>query len=75
MTPLTIAIVPAVAGAMTKGNWQEAEQTSEDAMRLASVISMPMGVGLAVLSYPIVNVLYPNSNAAGPGLFFSSVWC
>ena len=68
MTPLTIAIVPAVAGAMTKGNWQEAEQTSEDAMRLASVISMPMGVGLAVLSYPIVNVLYPNSNQAGPGL-------
>jgi stage V sporulation protein B len=29
---------------------------------------MPMGVGLAVLSYPIVNVLYPNSNQAGPGL-------
>ena len=68
MTPLTIAIVPAVAGAMAKGNWEEAEQTSEDAMRLASVISMPMGVGLAVLSYPIVNVLYPNSNQAGPGL-------
>ena len=37
-------------------------------MRIASVISMPMGVGLSVLSYPIVNVLYPNSNAAGPGL-------
>ena len=68
MTPLTIAIVPAVAGAMAKGNWEEAEQTSEDAMRLASVISMPMGVGLAVLSFPIVNVLYPNSNEAGPGL-------
>ena len=37
-------------------------------MRIASVISMPMGVGLAVLSYPIVNVLYPNSNESGPGL-------
>ncbi|MBQ9663979.1 MAG: polysaccharide biosynthesis protein [Oscillospiraceae bacterium] len=68
MTPLTIAIVPAVAGAIARGNRAEAEQTSEDAMRIASVISMPMGVGLAVLSYPIVNVLYPNSNAAGPGL-------
>ena len=68
MTPLTIAIVPAVAGAIAKGNRQEAEKTSEDAMRMASVISMPMGVGLAVLSYPIVNVLYPNSNEAGPGL-------
>ena len=27
-----------------------------------------MGVGLTVLAYPIMNVLYPNSNAAGPGL-------
>ena len=68
MTPLTIAIVPAVAGAMAKGNRAEAARTSEDAMRIASVISMPMGVGLAVLSFPIVNVLYPRSNAAGPGL-------
>jgi stage V sporulation protein B len=68
MTPLTIAIVPAVAGAIAKGNRIEAEKTSEDAMRMASVISMPMGVGLAVLSFPIVNVLYPNSNEAGPGL-------
>lgn len=68
MTPLTIAIVPAVAGAMAIGKKAEAEKTSEDAMRIASVISMPMGVGLSVLSYPIVNVLYPNSNSAGPGL-------
>ncbi|MBQ8075716.1 MAG: polysaccharide biosynthesis protein [Oscillospiraceae bacterium] len=68
MTPLTIAIVPAVAGAMARGNKAEAEKTSEDAMRIASVISMPMGIGLAVLSEPIVNVLYPNSNAAGPKL-------
>ena len=68
MTPLTIAIVPAVAGAIARGNRREAEKTSEDAMRMASVVSMPMGVGLAVLSYPIVNVLYPNSHRAGPGL-------
>ena len=37
-------------------------------MRMASVISMPMGVGLAALAFPIVNVLYPNSHLAGPGL-------
>ena len=68
MTPLTIAIVPAVAGAIAKGKREEAEKTSEDAMRMASVISMPMGVGLAALAFPIVNVLYPNSHPAGPGL-------
>ena len=68
MTPLTIAIVPAVAAAIAKGNRKEAARNSEDAMRIASVISMPMGAGLSVLAYPIVNVLYPNSNEAGPGL-------
>ena len=68
MTPLTIAIVPALAAAMARGNRTEAEKTSEDAMRMASVVSMPMGVGLAILAFPIVNVLYPNSNEAGPGL-------
>ena len=68
MTPLTIAIVPAVAGAIAKGKRGEAEKTAEDAMRMASVISMPMGVGLAALAFPIVNVLYPNSHPAGPCL-------
>lgn len=68
MTPLTIAIVPAVAGALAKGNRAEATGSSEDAMRIASVISMPMGAGLAVLSYPIVNVFYSDSHVSGPGL-------
>ena len=68
MTPLTIAIVPAVAGAIAGGSREEANRSSEDAMRISSVISMPMGVGLMVLAYPIVNVLYPGSHEAGPGL-------
>lgn len=68
MTPLTISIVPAVAAALARGNREEAEKNSEDAMRIASVISMPMGAGLAVLASPIVTVLYPNSHEAGPGL-------
>ena len=35
---------------------------------ISSAIALPMGLGLAVLSYPIMNILYPNSNEAGPGL-------
>ena len=68
MTPLTIAIVPAVARAIAQGNRQEADKNAEDAMRLASVISMPMGVGLAVLAVPLVGVLYPRSDPAGSGV-------
>ena len=68
ITPLTIAIVPEISGAIAKGANAAARRTSADAMRISAVISLPMGVGLTVLAYPIMNVLYPNSNAAGPVL-------
>lgn len=68
ITPLTISIVPAISGAYARGHRAEAMKTAEDSMRIAAAIALPMGVGLAVMSKPIMNLLYPNSNAAGPGL-------
>ncbi|MDO4989519.1 MAG: polysaccharide biosynthesis protein [Eubacteriales bacterium] len=68
ITPLTISIVPAIAGAIAKGDRGAAGKVSEDSMRISSVIAIPMGVGLAVLSEPIMKVLYPGSHLAGPGL-------
>lgn len=68
ITPLTISIVPAISGAYARGNRAEAMKTAEDSMRISAAIALPMGVGLAVMSKPIMNLLYPNSNAAGPGL-------
>jgi len=68
ITPLCIAVVPAIAGARAKGDNDAGTKIAEDSMRIASVISMPMGVGLAVLSGPIMRLLYPGSHAAGPAL-------
>ena len=68
ITPLTISIVPAISGAYARGNRGEAMKTAEDSLRISAAIALPMGVGLAVMSRPIMNLLYPNSNAAGPGL-------
>ena len=68
ITPLTISIVPAISGAFARGHRAEAMKTAEDSMRISAAIALPMGVGLAVMSRPIMNLLYPNSNAAGPGL-------
>ena len=68
ITPLTISIVPAIAGAYARGHRGEAMKTAEDSLRISAAIALPMGVGLAVMSRPIMNLLYPNSNAAGPGL-------
>ena len=49
ITPLTIAIVPEISGAIAKGANAAARRTSADAMRISAVISLPMGVGLTVL--------------------------
>ena len=68
ITPLTISIVPAISGAYARGHRGEAMKTAEDSLRISAAIALPMGVGLAVMSRPIMNLLYPNSNAAGPGL-------
>ena len=68
ITPLTISIVPAISGALAKGDRKTAAVVSEDSMRISAVIAVPMGVGLAVLSAPIMQVLFPGSHEAGPGL-------
>ncbi len=66
--PLTITIVPAISGAIARSAKDEAAKISEDSLRLSAVVSLPMGVGLMVLSEVIMDVLYPNSNEAGAGL-------
>ncbi len=68
ITPLTISIVPAITAAIVRGNDDEATRISEDSMRIAAVLCLPMGVGLAVLSRPIIQVLFNVTHESGPAL-------
>ena len=68
ITPLTISIVPAISAALARGDKGTAGKVSEDSMRISALISVPMGVGLAVLAKPIMDLLYPGSHEAGPNL-------
>lgn len=68
ITPLTISIIPAITALIVQDRHTAAGEIAESSLRIAGVIALPMGVGLAVLSDPIVNVVYPGSNAAGPSL-------
>ena len=68
ITPLTISIVPAISAAFAKGDKEGAAKISEDSMRIAAVIALPMGVGLSVMSEPIMRGFYPESHHAGPVL-------
>ena len=68
ITPLSISIVPAITAAIVRGENDNATKISEDSLRIASVLSMPMGAGLAVLAGPIMNLLFPGSHSAGSTL-------
>jgi len=68
VTPLVISIVPSIAAFMVNKQFKEAGKTAEDALRITLDICMPMGVGLAVLAYPIMKVFYWNSHSSGPAL-------
>lgn len=66
ITPLTISIVPAISAKLVMNARGEAGKISEDSLRISMAIALPMGVGLAVLSEPIMNVVYPNAHSSGP---------
>ena len=66
ITPMSIAVVPAISAAVAHREHQEACTIAESGMRISAVLAMPMGVGLAVLSVPIVHVLYKDTNEMGP---------
>ena len=68
ITPLTISVVPAITAAIVKRENDEATKISEDSMRIAAVLSLPMGVGLAVLARPIMNLIYAGAHPVGADL-------
>ncbi len=68
ITPISMAVVPVIAGAVASGQREQSQSTMESSMKLTNLLGMPAAVGLAVLSTPIFNVFFPGSNENGPVL-------
>ena len=68
MAPFQASVVPAIAACVAARQRREKTLITDSALRCATVVVMPMCVGLGVLSYPIINVLWPGSHEAGPVL-------
>lgn len=66
--PMTISCVPAIAGAIALGVTERSTRVSEDSLRITAVLALPMAVGLGTMAYPIMKILYPTANEAGPAL-------
>jgi len=52
------ALIPAVASATAVGDRKEAHGRISESLRLSAFIAYPAAVGIAVLSYPIIDILY-----------------
>ncbi len=63
ITALCISIVPAIASAMVKGDKLGAKKTTETAIRMTLMFALPCGVGMSVLSGPILTVVMGDSGA------------
>ncbi len=68
IVPVTISVIPAISALVAVKNHIGAKGVTEASLKLTSLLALPAGVGLAVLSDPIINVLYPGSHSEGPVL-------
>ncbi len=71
---LGISAIPVLSKAWTAKNKSEIKLCVESAIRVAMLIAMPAGIGIAVLSEPILDLLYGGNNpefapAAAPMMF------
>lgn len=68
VVPLTVSAIPAISTYIARKQYKDASQVTGAAVKLCTLLGMPMALGMSVLSYPIMNVLYPGSNEQGPAL-------
>ena len=57
--PVTISLIPAIGAALARGEREAARLQTETAFRVTALLALPAGIGLSVLSGPILNLLYP----------------
>lgn len=58
ITPLTVAVIPAISSRLTAGDKLSAKKVSESSLRVMSLLALPCGVGLTVLAEPIMRLIY-----------------
>ncbi len=70
--PVTMSLIPFAAAALAKGDHGGADRIISSAFRLIAILALPAGVGLSVLSTPIMVLVLPSQYqdalAAGPHL-------
>ena len=55
---ITVSLIPAIADAYGQRDYQKALMHTESAMRLTGTLAFPCAVGLYVLAWPLLNLLF-----------------
>lgn len=70
--PVTMSLIPFAAAALARGDHRGADRIVSSAFRLIAILALPAGIGLSVLSTPIMVLVLPaqyeDALAAGPHL-------
>ena len=68
LVPLTISIVPAIAGYRAKKDLTQSKNIIESSIRITTIFAMPMAIGISVLSDPIMNSAFNGSLEQGSSI-------
>ena len=60
VTAIAISIIPAIATAFARRDYISAGRTMESSIRITAILALPSAAGLAILSGPILNLVYFN---------------
>ncbi len=73
---ISVSMLPSISGTYSLGNMEDTNHKIDMALRTTMLISIPSAVGLAVLSRPIVQILFPQKDTliqASEILFYLSI--
>lgn len=55
---MTVSLIPAIAAAYGRKDYMQARRNTESAVRLTGILTFPCAVGLYVLAWPLLNLLF-----------------
>ena len=64
--PVTMSLIPFAAAAIAQRDTARADRIISSAFRIIAVLAIPAGVGLSVLSTPIMRLILPSRQGAPP---------
>jgi len=77
--PVTTSLIPYAAAALTRKDYAAADRTISTGFRLLALLALPAGIGLSVLSTPIMRLVLPAQREAawyaGPHLEVLGIAC